>query len=30
LKFKDIFNHNFTYKESLDVSDFAAHFHRNI
>lgn len=30
LKFKDIFNHNFTYEESLDVSDFAAHFQRSI
>jgi hypothetical protein len=30
LKFKDIFDHNFTYKESLDVSDFAIHFQRNI
>ena len=30
LKFKDIFNHNFTYKESLDVSDFATHFRSNI
>jgi hypothetical protein len=30
LKFKDIFNHNFTYKESLDGSDFATHFQRDI
>lgn len=30
LKFKDIFKHDFTYKESLDVSEFAAHFQRNI
>jgi hypothetical protein len=30
LKFKDIFNRNITYKENLNVSDFATHFKREI
>ena len=30
LMFKDIFNHSFNYKESLDVSDYAIHFERSI